>query len=73
MSKYSSPLPDSFFRVLDAKEEETFRQWARDNFRRDCVPDSFEVSHPVVRDEWRNLDKAYDIANGVGFTVYGRD
>ncbi len=65
MSKYDGAMPDSFFRVLDSKEEQEFRQWTRDNWRRDCVPDDFSVCHPVVRDEWRKLDMTFDAANGV--------
>lgn len=43
-----------FFRKLDAAEEESFRQWARDNWApgKDCSP----VYHPVVREEWAKLD-----------------
>lgn len=48
-------MDDDFFRTLDADEEETFRQWARDNWKR-----GDEVNplwHPVVRDEIAKLAK----------------
>ena len=37
------------FRTLDAVEEQAFRQWARENFRRGDEVDP--LWHPVVRDE----------------------
>ena len=46
-------MPDYFFRDLDKTEEESFRQWARDNWKRGQEPD--DVWHPVVRDEWNKL------------------
>ena len=45
-------MHDSFFRTLNAEEEEAHRQWARDNWA-DHEPEYFW--HPVVRDEWRKI------------------
>ena len=55
--KYLGSMPDSFFRILSAEEEEVFRQWVRDNWKPDYKPEGFPVMHPVVRDEWRKLDE----------------
>lgn len=52
------PMPDSFFRQLTPDEEQVFRQWARDNYSAEELPEGFSVFHPVVRDEWRKLDRA---------------
>jgi hypothetical protein len=70
MSKYDGDMPDSFFRVLSAAEEVMFRQEARNiwnmpEYGRACVPDDFGMYHPVVRDEWRKLDFAFDVANEI--------
>jgi len=46
-------MDDAFFRHLDTKEEEQFRQWARDNF--DPHKEADPVWHPCVRDEWQKL------------------
>lgn len=54
MSDYS-PLPDAFFRTLDATEEEQFREYARTHDPRDIQ--QWMVSHPVCRDEWEKLGK----------------
>lgn len=43
----------TFFRQLDAGEEQEFRQWARDNFNPKV--DASPLWHPVVRDEWKKL------------------
>ena len=47
-------MDDSFFRVLDDEEVESFKQWARDNHK---VGDEVsEVWHPVVRAECKLID-----------------
>ena len=46
-------LPDKFFRELDEKEQEEFRQWARDNHDPNKEPDKYW--HPVVIEEWNKL------------------
>lgn len=43
------------FRQLNKSEEETFRQWARDNFKPDMVIS--ELWHPVVRDELERIKR----------------
>lgn len=48
-------MDDTFFRHLDSKEEEQFRQWARDNF--DPHKEADPVWHPCVRDEWQKLSR----------------
>lgn len=42
-------MDDTFFRTLTADEEQTFRQWARDNWS--PGDEVNELWHPVVRDE----------------------
>lgn len=45
---------DFMFRNLDDKEEEIFRQWARDN----QTPEHYEkrdLYHPVIREEWEKI------------------
>jgi len=49
-------IPDGFFLKLDKKEEEEFRQWARDNFVKGKPASA--AWHPVVRDEWNKLETA---------------
>lgn len=46
-----------FFRKLNAKDEATFRQWAKDNWApgKECS----SVYHPVVREEWARLDQQH--------------
>lgn len=44
------------FRDLESGEEEKFRQWARDNFKKG-EPAS-NLWHPAVRDEWKKLEEA---------------
>jgi len=46
------------FRRLNAEEEQTFRQWARDHFVSGKEPDP--MWHPVVRDEWTKLQESND-------------
>ena len=43
------------FRKLSKREEAEFRQWARDNYMPDKETNS--LWHPVVRDEWKKMDK----------------
>jgi hypothetical protein len=45
----------SLFRQLDASEELTFRQWARENY----IPytDIRGIWHPVVQDERRKMNE----------------
>lgn len=47
--------PDSFFRPLDAAEEETFRIWARTWHKANPDGEVSPVWHPVVRDEIAKL------------------
>jgi hypothetical protein len=44
------------FRELNAEEEQSFRQWARDNFKPKTPANP--VWHPVIRDEWAKLLEA---------------
>ena len=44
------------FRSLNKVEVERFRQYARDH--EPPPPDSFNLSHPVCRAEWRQQGKA---------------
>jgi hypothetical protein len=41
------------FNTLDKEQEDSFRQWAHDNFEEGKNPDP--CWHPVVRDEWRKV------------------
>jgi hypothetical protein len=52
-------MPDSFFRVLDPKEEAEFRAGARADYT--VGEEVSGVWHPVYRDECRkmNQEKAY--------------
>ena len=43
------------FRELSPEEEQEFRQWARDNWTPGSESNS--VWHPVVQDEWKEIDK----------------
>ena len=43
------------FRELDEKEEQEFRQWARENFKPGHMTIN-EVWHPVVRDECQKMN-----------------
>lgn len=42
-------MDNNFFRTLNADEEQTFRQWARDNWKPGDEINA--LWHPVVRDE----------------------
>jgi hypothetical protein len=55
-------MEDSFFRQLTDKEENIFRQWARDNFSPGMLVKS--IWHPVVKDELAKLQKAHDSKQG---------
>lgn len=46
------------FRSLDDGELATFRQYAHDHDPPDDASDKWLIYHPVVRAEWRKLDKA---------------
>ncbi len=46
-----------FWRKLSDSEEESFRQWARDNWEASKRPS--EAWHPVTREEWAKLDAAH--------------
>ena len=48
-------LPDSFFRDLDAKEIESFKQWARDNHHPGA--ETSGLWHPIIREECKRIDK----------------
>lgn len=48
-------VPGWVFKGLKSEEEEEFRQWARDNFKKG-EPASY-LWHPVVRDEWERLEE----------------
>jgi hypothetical protein len=54
--RYKGDMPDSWFRSLSPREEAKFRKWARDNWSA-ALPGNFAAFHPVVRDEWRKIDK----------------
>lgn len=54
-SRYDGAMPDSFFKQLNATEEEEFRQWAHDNYSL-TLPAGFAMFHPVIRDEWRKIE-----------------
>jgi hypothetical protein len=54
--RYQGIMPDSLFRLLTPREEEKFRQWARDNWS-PTLPENFGSFHPAVRDEWRKIDE----------------
>lgn len=63
-SRYAGAMPDSFFRILDEKEESEMRQWAHDNYTL-TLPEGFAMFHPVVRDEWRIIEstsESYDVS-----------
>lgn len=48
-------MPSGWFRELDADEEETFRQWARDNYR---VGSEISVLwHPIVASECHKMNE----------------
>ena len=48
------------WRDLRKFEEEEFRQWARDNWKPNIIPNP--LWHPVIIDEWKKLD---DIESGI--------
>jgi len=52
-------MRDEHFRKLTPAEEESFRQWAREEFARQGALGPFTAPksywHPVVRDEWASL------------------
>ena len=43
------------FRKLNEKEKQTFRQWARDNYK--IGSDVPTYWHPIVRDECQKMNK----------------
>jgi hypothetical protein len=51
-------LSDGFFKNLSEEEKEEFRAWAREFFKPGVEPNG--TWHPVVREEWRRLQKEYD-------------
>ena len=65
VTKFISDLnfesPDKvLFRDLDAKEEQEFRDWARNNIKDLAtrqLNDTLCVCHPIVRDEWEKIKK----------------
>lgn len=69
VTKFISDLvisPDEvFFRDLDAKEEQEFRNWARNNIevlKTRQLNDTLCVCHPVVRDEWEKIKKEISLS-----------
>jgi hypothetical protein len=48
-------MPDSFFRTLDPDEAASFRQWARENYKRSEGIDP--LWHPVIREECARIDE----------------
>ncbi len=66
VTKFISDLvmtPDEvFFRDLDVKEEQEFRDWARNNIKDLTTRDldgTLSIYHPVVRDEWEKIKKEF--------------
>ena len=55
-------MPDCLFRTLPEEEAESFRQWARDNFKPGT--EASELWHPIVRAEWARLEAERFIAPG---------
>jgi len=51
-------VEDWMFRQLDAKEEESFRKWARKNWEYGKDPDM--AWHPVVRNEWAKITREFN-------------
>ena len=47
------PRRPEMFRELSVEEEESFREWAHENFKIDQEPN--ELWHPVIRWEWAKI------------------
>ena len=48
-------MPDSWFKKLDPEQDQSFREWARENWK---VGDPInDLWHPTVRDECRIMQE----------------